>query len=160
MKHGRVVVSVVSHAYGDLVAKQLDALNRSCAAPRGVVVTINVPEVLSISSSDFKFPLRPVRNSGPRGFGASHNVAFAGGNSLFFCGANPDVRLTSDPLPGLMKAFNGERIAVAGPLVRAPDGRVEDSARRFAAPYSSLKKLFPPSQGPDYPIDGGLIEVD
>jgi len=31
MKHGRVVVSVVSHAHSDLVAKLLDDLNRSCA---------------------------------------------------------------------------------------------------------------------------------
>jgi len=161
MKDGRVVVSVVSHAQGDLVAKLLDDLNRSCAAPLSVVVTINVPEVLSFSSSDFKFPLRLVHNFRPRGFGANHNAAFAGGNSPFFCVANPDVRLASDPFPALMKTFDGERIAVAGPLVRAPNGRVEDSARRFPTPYSLVRrKLFVPSQGPDYPTDGGLTEVD
>ena len=160
MKNGRVVISVVSHAQGDLVAKLLDDLNRSCTTPLSVVVTINVPEVLSFSSSDFKFPLRLVHNSQPRGFGANHNAAFAGSKSPFFCVANPDVRLASDPFPALMKAFNGDRTAVAGPLVRAPNGQVEDSARRFPTPYSLIRKLFVPSQGPDYPIDGGLIEVD
>jgi N-acetylglucosaminyl-diphospho-decaprenol L-rhamnosyltransferase len=102
MKDERVVVSVVSHPEGDLVAKLLDDLNRSCTTPLSVVVTINVPEVLSFSSSDFKFPLRLVHNSRPRGFGANHNAAFSGSNSPFFCVANPDVRLTSDPFPALM----------------------------------------------------------
>lgn len=160
MKDGRVLVSVVSHAQGDLVASLLDDLNRSCTTPLGVVVTINIPEVLSFSSSDFKFPLRLVHNSRPRGFGANHNAAFWSSKSPFFCVANPDVRLASDPFPALMKAFDGERVAIAGPLVRAPNGRVEDSARRFPTPYSLARKLFVPPQGPEYPIDGGLIEVD
>jgi hypothetical protein len=112
------------------------------------VVTINVPEVLSFSSSDFKFPLRLVHNSRPRGFSANHNAAFAGGNSPFFCVANPDVRLTSDPFPGMMKAFDGERIAVAGPLVRARNGQVEDSARRFPTPYSLVRKALRAVAGP------------
>jgi hypothetical protein len=51
MKDGRVVVSVVSHAQGDLLAKLLDEpfLRHS------MVVTNNVTEVLAFSSSEFNF---------------------------------------------------------------------------------------------------------
>jgi GT2 family glycosyltransferase len=156
----QVTVSIVSHGHGALVSSLLADLATHCGPGITVILTLNIPEYLTVGDGTYPFQLKLIRNEAPKGFGANHNAAFAGGSSPFFCVANPDVQLKSDPFPALIKAFNGDRIAVAGPLVRAPDGRVEDSARRFPTAYSLLRKLFPPSQGPDYSTDGGLTEVD
>ena len=156
----QVTVSIVSHGHGAFVSSLLADLATHCGPGIAVILTLNIPEYLTVGDGAYPFQLELIRNEAPKGFGANHNAAFARGKSPFFCVANPDVRLKSDPFPALMKAFNGDRIAVAGPLVRAPDGRVEDSARRFPTPYSLLRRLFLPSQGPDYPTDGGLTKVD
>lgn len=156
----QVTVSIVSHGHGAIVSSLLADLATHCGPGIAVILTLNIPEYLTVGDGAYPFQLELIRNEAPKGFGANHNAAFAGANSPFFCVANPDVRLKSDPFPALMKAFNGDRIAVAGPLVRAPDGRVEDSARRFPTPYSLLRRLFLPPQGPDYPTDGGLTKVD
>ncbi len=190
----QVTVSIVSHGHGALVSSLLADLAMHCGPGIRVILTLNIPESLTVGDGAYPFQVKLIRNEAPKGFGANHNAAFARGKSPFFCVANPDVRLKSDPFPALMKAFNGDRIAIAGPLVRAPGGRIEDSARRFPTPcsllrklfviavagplvrasgsrvedsprrfptpYSLLRKLFLSSQGPDYPTDGGLTEVD
>ena len=99
-------------------------------------------------------------NGTPKGFGANHNAAFARCRTPFFCVANPDIRLRTDPFPALLDALADGRAGVAGPLVRAPDGAVEDSARRFPVPRTLVGKLFGGWRGPDYPIDRGTIPVD
>lgn len=156
----QVTVSIVSHGHGARVSSLLADLATQCGPGIAVILTLNIPEYLTVGDGAYPFQVKLIRNEAPKGFGANHNAAFAGGNSPFFCVLNPDVRLKSDPFPALMKAFNGEGIAVAGPLVRAPDGRVEDCARRFPTPHRLLRKLFLPPQGPDYPTDAGSTEVD
>ena len=78
----------------------------------------------------------------------------------FFCVANPDIRLGADPFPALLGALADGRSGVAGPLVRAPDGGIEDSARRFPTPGILIGKLFGDQRRPDYPTDRGTIAVD
>ena len=116
----KVTVSIVSHGHGALVSPLLADLATHCGPGISVILTLNIPESLTVGDGAYPFELKLIRNEAPKGFGANHNAAFARGKSPFFCVANPDVRLKSDPFPALMKAFNGDRIAVAGPLVRAP----------------------------------------
>jgi hypothetical protein len=101
-----------------------------------------------------------VVNAERKGFGANHNAAFTRCRTPYFCVCNPDVRLTADPFPALMQALADPRVAVAGPLVRSPEVRIEDSARRFPTAWSLFKKLFVDRREPDYPTDRGLQEVD
>jgi GT2 family glycosyltransferase len=156
----QVTVSIVSHGHGALVTSLLADLATHCGPRIAVILTLNIPEYLTVGDGAYPFQLKLIRNDAPKGFGANHNAAFASVTSPFFCVVNPDVRLKSDLFPALIKVFTGDRVAVAGPLVRAPDGRVEDSARRFPTAYSLLRKSFVKSQGPDYSTDGGQTEVD
>ncbi|HEX6530100.1 MAG TPA: glycosyltransferase, partial [Burkholderiales bacterium] len=48
----------------------------------------------------------------------------------------------------------------AGPLVRSPDGKVEDSARRFPTVGALVKKLFAEKRRPDYPANAGPQRAD
>jgi len=126
-----------------------------------LVLTHNVAEHEPFAIERQRVPAAEVIvNASPKGFGANHNSAFARCRTPFFCVANPDVRLAGDPFPVLLSALTDERVAVAGPLVRAPDGGVEDSARRFPTPGTLVSKLFGGRRGPDYPINRGNVPVD
>src|SRR4051812_701659 len=120
MAHRDITVSVVSHGQNALVNALLRDLDRHCGAIK-LLVTENIPDRIPLS--------RPgVANRIPKGFGANHNAAFRRCDSAYFCVCNPDIRLASDPFGALLAALEQERVAVAGPLVRAPSGAVEDSA--------------------------------
>ncbi|MEX2016615.1 MAG: glycosyltransferase, partial [Candidatus Hydrogenedentales bacterium] len=73
---------------------------------------------------------------------------------------NPDIRLPANPFPALTRTLGDERVGVVGPVVRDPDGVVEDSARRFPTAGVVLRKLLGGEPGPDYPADRGAMEVD
>ena len=153
-----VALSVVSHGQNRLVNALLTDLDALRPSGLSIVVTQNIPdsEPLRAQSLSVEVVVNPV----PKGFGANHNAAFARCAAPRFCVVNPDIRLEADPFPALMAALNGERVAVAGPRVCGPDGRVEDSARRFPTVGRLLRKLVPGAEGPDYPVDQGPLEVD
>jgi GT2 family glycosyltransferase len=65
---------------------------------------------------------------------------------------NPDVRLESDPFPALTRALADERVGVAAPVVLAPGGEIEDSARRYPTPLSVAKKAFARRPALDYAV--------
>jgi GT2 family glycosyltransferase len=65
-----------------------------------------------------------------------------------------------DPFPALVSALQSANGGVAGPRVCDPEGRMEDSARRFPTVATLLRKFLAGTAGPDYPVDGGLQEVD
>ena len=117
-----------------------------------VLLTVNVPEKLPVEPAAFDFPVRVIENAAPRGFGANHNAAFRLGRGAFFCVLNPDVRLDSDPFPALIRALEGERVGVAAPAVLSPDGKIEDSARRYPTPFSVAKKAFERRPALDYAV--------
>src|SRR5262249_12282285 len=128
-------------------------LDEHCGAVK-LVITENIPERTALS-------LPGIANGTPKGFGANHNAAFRRCDTTYFCVCNPDIRLASDPFRPLLQALEQGRPAVAGPLVRAPSGRIEDSARRFPTAASLARKaVFPGMHGPDYPTDRGTLEVD
>lgn len=103
-----------------------------------IVVTQNVVEAAELTSSD-RVVLR--RNPRPKGYGANQNAAFATAATPFFCVLNPDMRLTGNPFPDLLAAFVEDRIAVVGPKILSPDGKEEDSARKFPTVSGLLAKL-------------------
>ncbi len=153
-----ITLSVVSHRQNALVNELLGDLERCCGNQIAVVLTQNVPDEVPLATA--KPNLQIIANQEPRGFGANHNAAFARCATPFYCVANPDIRLGSDPFPVLLQALAREHVGVVGPLVRSPGGAIEDSARRFPTAASLVRKLFVAPSGPDYPADRGPVEVD
>lgn len=139
-----VTVSVVSHRHGELVAQLLEDIERCCTDSHLITValTLNVGEKLQFSERDFSFPLKILRNTRPRGFGANHNAAFQATGGRYFCVVNPDIRLTQDPFPSLLESLHGGRRGVVAPLVMNEMGEVEDSARPFPSPLDIVSKAL------------------
>ena len=57
-----------------------------------VVLTINVPEQVTLDTSNFQFPIVCVHNPRPQGFGSNH-TAFSGTARRHVSVLNPDIRL-------------------------------------------------------------------
>jgi len=160
MPDRNVTLSIVSHRQNALVNELLGDVQRVCAGRVALVLTQNVPDSVPLATENLKCPAEIIVNQERKGFGANHNAAFARCRTPYFCVCNPDIRLSSDIFPALLEALIDPRIAVAGPLVRNPEGRVEDSVRRFPTAGSLLRKLIFETNTPDYPTDRGLREVD
>lgn len=154
-----LLVSVVSHCQNSLVNRLLQDLARQCGSDLAIIVTENVRDPVPL-----EFPagarIELVANASPKGFGANHNAAFCRSTAPVFVVLNPDIRLEQNPFLSLGARLRDARTAAAGPLVRSPQGGVEDSARRFPTALSLLRKALRGSAGPDYPVDAGPLEVD
>ena len=155
-----VTLSIVSHRQNRLVNQLLEDVQRVCAPRVALVVTENARDAVPIGSVQGARPDELILNQVRRGFGANHNAAFRHCRTPYFCVCNPDVRLTADPFPALLAVMAAHGAAVAGPLVRLPDGRIEDSARRFPSVPALARKLFVDRRVPDYACDRGALEVD
>ena len=155
-----ITLSVVSHAQNALVNPLLDDIGRHCTDRVALVLTENVPDPTPLAVDALSCPVERIANDRIKGFGANHNAAFAHCKTPWFCVVNPDIRLPADPFPALVAALERMRAGVAGPLVRNPEGGVEDSARRFPTAASLLRKAFSDKRQPDYPVDRGTQEVD
>ena len=160
MASASITVSVVSHGQIELVNKLFVDLATHCAPGLTVILTHNLPENEAAIPRQWNHRLDVVRNECPKGFGANHNAAFRHCATPLFCVVNPDIRLTADPFQALVAALDGQRIAAVGPLVRAPNGNPEDSARTFPTAMGLLRKLVTRPTGPEYPIDRGATMVD
>lgn len=142
-----IVVSIVSHGQADLAVHLLGDLARHCLGEDlEVILTVNVPEALDWTASDWPFSLRIARNNQPKGFGANHNQAFrlrsATGMDDHFVVMNPDVRLMNNPFPTLMLELQRLQGGGIAPAVVSADGGQEDSIRRFPTLQSlALKAL-------------------
>lgn len=156
-----ISISIVSHLQGGLVKALLDDL-AACVAPDQieVILTVNAGESLPFAAKDFRFPLRIILNETPKGFGANHNAAARVATGEYFCVTNPDIRLTADPFPALQAGLSDPVVGVAAPLVTGPEGRIEDSARRFPTPMSIACKVFRGRRDPDYAIGQTPIYPD
>jgi GT2 family glycosyltransferase len=155
-----ITLSVVSHGQNGLANQLLEDIGRVCVDRITLVLTENVPDPVALATQALTCPLERIVNRDRKGFGANHNAAFGHCRTPYFCVANPDIRLPSDPFPALLESLQQSRAAVAGPLVRSPEGKIEDTARRFPTPAILLRKLFHARPGPDYPTDRGVLEVD
>jgi len=155
-----ITLSVVSHGQNALVNSLLDDVRRACADRVSLILTQNVSDPVDFAVGDLACPVEIVVNGERKGFGANHNAAFQRCRTPFFCVCNPDIRLPADPFAPLLRALGEPRVAAAGPLVRSPAGRVEDSARRFPTAGSLLKKIYADRREPDYAAERGTQEAD
>ncbi len=135
-----VCLSLVSHRQAALGNLFLDDLSRTHAA-RQLVVTTNVPDDTAWAPSA-SLPALYLDNPRPLGFAANHNQAFAHCDQPFYCVANPDIRLPTDPFPGLLARMQDPEVGLVAPLVLSPAGQVEDNARRFPTPGNLLRKAM------------------
>jgi N-acetylglucosaminyl-diphospho-decaprenol L-rhamnosyltransferase len=138
-----IAVSIVSHGHGDMVARLVGQL---LAFPEvaQIILTLNVPESVALPDDA---RLTVIGNVEPKGFGANHNAAFVHCTQTFFCPLNPDIEFDRNPFPVLSAALTDDRVALVAPLVKSPDGKIEDSMRRFPTPASLLMKALGGSDG-------------
>ncbi len=160
MTNPAITVSVVSHQQNGLVNQFLDDLQRHCSGTVCLILTQNVPDPVPFATATLSLPHEVIVNEQPKGYGTNHNAAFIRCRTRFFCVANPDLHLSANPFPPLLKTLENERVGVTGPLVRSPAGEIEDSARHFPTPGILLRKLLGNQPPPDYPVDRIPMEVD
>ena len=160
MHQREITLSVVSHRQNALVNQLLEDVQRVCAERVALVLTQNVADPAPLATAGLPCPAEIIVNDRVKGFAANHNAAFERCRTPYFCVCNPDIRLPSDLFPALLAAFADARVALTAPLVRNPDGGIEDSVRRFPTAATLLKKLVAERRQPDYPADRGAQEVD
>ena len=138
-----IAVSIVSHGHGEMVGGLVGQL---LAFPEvaQIILTLNVPESVALPD-DARVTV--IDNAAPKGFGANHNAAFATCTQMFFCPLNPDIEFDGNPFPVLSAALGDKRVALVAPVVRSPDGKIEDSMRRFPTPGSLLVKALGGNDG-------------
>lgn len=122
-----LTVSIVSHGHSAMVEELVSSL-LCYPIIKKIIITRNVPEIINLSSGG---RVQIIDNISPKGFGANHNAAFAHCSQPFFCVLNPDIKFTENPFPKLFEvmAFTDANLSV--PLVVSPEGKIEDSVRRF-----------------------------
>lgn len=119
-----------------MVARLVEDL-LSCPQVARIIVTQNVAEDAKYAV-DPKLTLRT--NDAMRGYGANQNAAFADVLTPFFCVLNPDIRIEGNPFPELLAALDDGQVAASAPVITSPDGKLEDSARKFPTFLSLLGK--------------------
>ena len=156
MSASGVTVSIISHNQAALAQRLIGDLLAHCGRDIDIILTSNIPEDLS----ELPKSVQVIRNLSPKGFGANHNAAFKAFSAEYFCVANPDVRLRSNPFPPLLAALAHGHVGVAAPLVSSPHGEPEDSARRFPTAASLFRKLLGSAPRLDYEIGYTPISPD
>lgn len=155
-----LTISIISHNQAKLAINVLRNLANFCDKNIEIIFTSNVEENLPFTSSDFSTPIKIIKNSSPKGFGANHNAAFQQCNTDFFCILNPDIQLTSDPFTHLLKNFNDPNVGIVAPLIIDSANNVQDNARKFPTPWSILKRTLLRKREPDYSIKQTPLTVD
>jgi GT2 family glycosyltransferase len=138
-----IAVSIVSHGHGAMVCRLVSQLLEYPEVSR-VIVTLNIPENLSISDGE---RVEVIQNEFPMGFGANHNQAFQRVTEVFFCPLNPDVSLLGNPFPQLVAVMEGSGAGICAPRVVSSKGNIEDSVRYFPTPVGLMAKAFHLSSG-------------
>lgn len=110
-----------------------------CPHVGSVVVTENIAEEVAYPT-DRRVEVR--RNERPRGYGSNQNQALGGTQTPYVCVLNPDIRLAGDPFPALLEALKDESVAACAPIIITPEGKTEDSARRFPTAASLAAKAL------------------
>lgn len=155
----RITLSIVSHGQASLIRHLLSDLADLSKDNFEVVITINLPEDDSIYQG-FSFPLRIIRNTIPKGFGANHNAAFSQSTTKWFAVVNPDIRINSIDFEAFLAPFENQAVAAVAPVVLSGDGRVEDSMRRFPTLMRFAKRVFFRQRNADYKIEATPFSVD
>ena len=154
-------ISIVSHGQANLVHDLLTDIDHYCSGlSLEVLLTLNVEEALPFIVQDYKFPVKVIQNSNPKGFGDNHNAAFKLANGDVFCVLNPDIRLQDNPFPLLLEHITDADVGIVAPSIIIKDHELEDSARHFPTPLKILLKAFSACKGGDYVIADELVFPD
>lgn len=138
-----LTVSITSHGHGEMVSRLVGEL-LGCPEVERVVVTQNIAEGGELPPLE-KIIL--IKNPKPTGYGANQNAALENFPSPFFCVLNPDICLKENPFPELIACFSNHKVALVAPKIITPEGRVEDSARKFPTVRSLVSKAAGGSNG-------------
>jgi GT2 family glycosyltransferase len=149
-----ICISVVSHQQAAIAHRFLQTLAASGSRlVTQVVYTRNLPEP-DLAALDLPgVAVVTIDNDRPRGFGENHNAAFAHCSQPFFCVVNPDILVTTDPFPALMRCLEDPGIGLVAPRVTTPALALENTARSLYTPPEVIRqKLRPQNQGqsPDW----------
>ena len=148
-----ICISVISHGQAAVAAPLLERLaTDESGLISQVIYTRNIPEPRAPEPPATLPGLAVIDNTQPRGFGANHNAAFALCRAPYFCVLNPDITWTKTPFPPLLACLqDSDRqgpLGLVAPLVRSPNGRIENSARALYTPVELLRqKLAPTNEG-------------
>lgn len=148
-----VTVSIVSHGQWHLVQPLLHQLQKHCSAEIAkVVLTINIPEHVTLDTNRFQFPIVCIRNPGPQGFGSNHNQAFRHCATPWFLVLNPDIRLHNCPIGPLLFKATADT-GLLSPRVVEPGMAAPQPHRRLITPWELLSRRLgghrPPAR-PDW----------
>jgi GT2 family glycosyltransferase len=141
MQSHNLTIIIVSWNVRELLLRCIASLHRSLA---GSAITYEIV-VIDNASHDGTPALLRATNPEVRLIESGNNLGFAGGNNLglrFVLGQphppdyvfvlNPDTEAMAESVPQLMRWMHQHRdVAVAGPLLRYPDGSIQSSRRRF-----------------------------
>jgi GT2 family glycosyltransferase len=136
---GQLVISVVSHRHGPMLASTLDDLVAHAPPDVPIVVTLNIPEGKQFGRD--RWPARVVwrENVHPKGFGANHNAALMTSDAEWYAIVNPDIHISDNVFRMLMVV--GERdpsIALVAPTIVDSRNALQDSARALPTPARIL----------------------
>jgi N-acetylglucosaminyl-diphospho-decaprenol L-rhamnosyltransferase len=155
-----ITFSIISHDQGELVQRLLADIRMLALADFEIILTLNVPENEACLSEFSDLPMRVVKNTAPKGFGANHNAAFALAQGQYFAIVNPDVRLPLRDPDALMAAFADSHVGACAPVVLSPQGGEEDSARRFPTPLLLARRVLGFRRELDYRWHSTPVVVD
>lgn len=156
-----ITISIVSHGQGKLVGNLLlDLKSFKEAIPIEIILTLNIPEDESFIDCADGINIKVIRNLRPRGFGENHNTAASMAASSWIAILNPDLRLPADFRWGpLLSASASAGIGIVAPVVVAPDGRLEDSARKNPTLLRLARRVIF-GRKPDYEIQSQVVFPD
>jgi N-acetylglucosaminyl-diphospho-decaprenol L-rhamnosyltransferase len=150
-----VTASIVSHGHGRMVADLAEDL-LACPEIAKIVITQNIAEEEDYPRDD---RIRIRRNGGACGYGANQNATLLDATTPFLCVLNPDIRLSGNPFPALLRELDDPRLAACAPVITTPDGAREDSARKFPTALSLVGKALGLVDG-TYPDTTGMLKPD
>lgn len=156
----KISISIVSHLQEGLVAELLNDLMTHCDQSIQVILTLNLSESLSFKTDDYPFPIQIINNQHPKGFGTNHNQAFKHCDTPYFCVLNPDIRLPNNAFKRLIAELEQHKASLIAPKVINPEGKVEDSVRKYPTPLSIIKKILLKKRSADYPTDQVIVNPD
>lgn len=159
IKSKKITISIVSHGQACLVKGLLQDLETMKCGNFYVIITSNIVEDCSVYEG-WSFPIEVINNVNPKGFGANHNFAFYRSNSDIFIILNPDIRFVSFNLNDFVDLFEQLDYFVAAPLIKSPNGVLEDSARFFPTFSSLLMRRLHKPLNLDYEYSDKPISVD
>jgi len=137
-------ISIVSHGQNHMVNLLLQDL-AALGQPMHVVLTHNTfdptPVAIDVLAHS-AVQLTQLYNRQPQGFGANHNQAFKHCVADTFVVCNPDIRLVGNPFTDLVNTLANPQVGVVAPVVLAPNGLPDDSAREFPTLASLVRKAL------------------